>query len=1444
MTTKKTCLHRRERGFAVSLVGMATLIVLGEPPHAAQAETATVADAAIAAATTAISAPAVAGGTSQLIAQLAQPAAAPAAPTALAQIQAQQQQLAELGNGPASVAAPTTGVTATTAQSDFQWSVNEGTGGATLTGVNGNLQLGAVVVPDTVTLNGETYPVTAIGVGAFQSQESLTSISFGANLQTIGANAFVYDAQLAKVDFSQATQLTTIGANAFQSDGSLTNVDLPQNLTELGDGAFEYSGVTNVNVPASLTSLAAETFTSCTKLAQVTFAPDAQLQTIGASAFAYTSALTGFDLPEAVKEIGAQAFAGSGLESFTIPATSQLTTISAGAFMYDDHLLAFTFPDTLTTIGEQAFLGASSIPHVSFGPNLTTIGEQAFLYDQGLISADFNRATALTTIGAQAFEYCGLTGALNLPQNLITIADGAFAGNHITAIGFPTALKTIGASAFAYNVIPGTLRIPASVTTIGADGFLGNQLEAVVLDGSQVDLGNDVFTYNRITTIHGQTIVNEDVIGRQNMATIFTDPAHVSIGDFFSLAYDGRSGIEQDLSISDLTNGVTYHNGQFIVPTGTTDFYFDWDLPQNGATIYSGHYHVVLSNPEIKAVDSTVLMGTFWNADDNFLSAVLDDGHVLTLSDLTVSVQDPQGNSVPTVDSTKGGAYKVTYSYGNYATTVTVTVAKRPGSYTLTGSSHAPYTGQNQAVGATDPYQVILSNGTKYTLKSGDLELAAGTTATNVGQYSVTLSKQGLTNIQSFNTENAYYDWTQAANSQADLTVTPAPVTITANDAMKYTGDQDPELTATVNNPAAATGGAAIAYQLARTAGETAGSYPITVTATASANPNYTISTTPGTLTIKVSQQSISALPFTMTAGDPAPTVDDFQAKATDKNGDASTLSLDLGNSDLKTPGNYQVTLHSADGQSKEVTLTILPNLATLTGADFTTYLNHPLPTLADLQAKATDKKGQEQPVSADFSQVKMDQIGDYNVVLSTAAGLEKTVVVHVVASQAQISGNDFTMYVGQTEPTVADFKGAAQDDSGANLAVTADFSQVAWQTPGDYAVTLHAGANLSKVVTLHLLASKKGIHGQNFTMYVGDAQPTAKDFQAVAQDDAGNGLSVTAVLDQVDFQKPGEYPVKLTASDGQTLAVTLTLLANQQSLTGNDASMYVGDPLPTVTNFAAQATDKSGQEIGVDADLSQVNDQVPGKYPVLLTAVDGQKKTVYLTVKPDLASLTAKNFAMFIGDPTPTVANFQAVATDRDGQPETVYLDLREADLTMPGKYPVTLTTASGEQVVVKLTVIAKYHQPEEPDNPENPENPEKPVNPDNPEKPENPEKPTKPENPEKPTKPTKPTKPSQPSKPTVPSKPTKPSQPTTPQQPGGGQPTGTTNRPTNNPENQPSLNQGALNEHKLPQANEQRHIWPVIIGGLMLGLVTLGSWFDKFRHHGTHTPPKNQIK
>ncbi|WP_125766282.1 leucine-rich repeat protein [Lapidilactobacillus wuchangensis] len=1258
------------------------------------------------------------------------------------------------------LATPLVRVAIPTAQEDFTWSYSASTQTATLTGFNTGVDLSTIVIPDTVTYQGATYQVTEIGANAFIGHSSLTNVVIGANVQEIATGAFGYCPQLTSVDFSNNQVLTTIGDNAFAENG-LTSLALPETVTTIGYQAFAISNqLTSVTLPASLTSL-------------------------GANAFIYSKGLTSVAFPAGLQVIPSQAFAScSQLQTVSFPSNSQLTTLGSGAFVYDESLTTFPFPDSLVTIGDQAFLGNKALSSVTFGPNLQTIGKQAFTYDTALVSADFKNATALTTIGDYAFEYASLAGDLVLPTNLKTIGTETFLGNQLTSLTLNTNLTTIGAEAFAYNNLAKTLSVPASVTEIGSGAFKGNQLTKVDILGDQVNMGTDVLMYNRVVDFNAKQIVNNGSIGVQNETTIFTDPAHVAISDLFDINVNGQSQLENKLQISQITNGVTYENNQFVVPTGTTSFSFKWDSPYQGTDLYSGQYHVVLNNPDIKVYDSQVLAGTDWQPADNFDSAQLADGTPLTLAQLTVAIVNPEGQSVETIDTRQTGLYKVTYSYGNDAATANVMVIKRDGTYSVTGTQTETYNGQPQAL-VNSHFTVNLSDGSTYALVPGDLELVnGGTTATNAGTYQVQLSAAGVAHLASSSADAALYNWTLATNGTGTLvidkatatyyltgsenhpytgqdqlptkddyrlmmstggtytgfastdlistdetpllnagtypislsatalttfmaandsanynwtldvaaqtasyTIAPARVTIAANNASKYGGEPDPKLSAVVTYQNPVSSGTLLNYSLSRTSGETPGTYPIKVDL--GENSNYQVTTVPGTFTIIKNQQAISASDYTMYVGDATPTLADFKATATNIAGDPETISMDLSQADFQQPGTYAVALTTGDGQHKTVHLTVLKNQQSITGSDYTMYVGDPEPTITDFKASATNKAGATETVTADLGNVDYQKPGQYAVILYTGDGQTKTVNLHLLANQQSLQVQPYALHVGQTAPTLADFKATATDKTGQAIAITMDLSQVDLKTPGEYPVKFTTSDGQTATTTLTIEATLQSIAGTDYTMYVGDGTPTAADFKASATDVNGDQVGVSVDLSQVNFTEPGSYSVTLKSSDGQTKPVLLHLLANEKSITGQDYTIYAGDLMPTVGDFQASAKDEAGNTLSVTADLSQANVERPGSYPVSLTASDGQTMTVQLHVLTNEMAIQGYDYTMYVGDPMPTAADFHATATDKTGQPLTVSADFAQVDFQTAGTYPVNLMASDGQTKSVNLLLL-----------------------------------------------------------------------------------------------------------------------------------------------------------
>lgn len=168
--------------------------------------------------------------------------------------------------------------------------------------------------------------------------------------------------------------VTSIGDNAFNSCNSLASVTIPNSVTSIGSSAFNSASLSSVTIPDSVTGIGDRAFFSCTSLASVTI-PNS-VTSIGSNAFARCYSLSSVTISNSLTSIGEAAFYYcTSLNSVTIP--DSVTSIGRGAFSVCNSLTSIAIPNSVEIIGEHAFSGAD-LTSVSFGKGLQSIGANAF----------------------------------------------------------------------------------------------------------------------------------------------------------------------------------------------------------------------------------------------------------------------------------------------------------------------------------------------------------------------------------------------------------------------------------------------------------------------------------------------------------------------------------------------------------------------------------------------------------------------------------------------------------------------------------------------------------------------------------------------------------------------------------------------------------------------------------------------------------------------------------------------------------------------------------------------------------------------------------------------------------------------------------------------------------------------------------------------------------
>lgn len=246
------------------------------------------------------------------------------------------------------------------------------------------------------------------------------------SIRAIGGGAFRWSNSSGVV---LPADLERIGPAAFIWHHGLTRIDIPDSVQEIGVNAFNYCPVLEqVRLPRNLKAIAPYTFQSCYMLCTVAF--PAKLESIGEHAFKNT-ALQTISLPESLRTIGAYAFQNTDLTELELP--DGLIAIDECAFWYCRQLDSVILPASLETVGEGAFSSCEQLYTVTFLSGGSSASSGIANFFSGLFGSTQNNpaGSTQTTILDQAFADCPMLNTVTLSENIIAIADNAFALNSI-----------------------------------------------------------------------------------------------------------------------------------------------------------------------------------------------------------------------------------------------------------------------------------------------------------------------------------------------------------------------------------------------------------------------------------------------------------------------------------------------------------------------------------------------------------------------------------------------------------------------------------------------------------------------------------------------------------------------------------------------------------------------------------------------------------------------------------------------------------------------------------------------------------------------------------------------------------------------------------------------------------------------------------------------------
>ncbi len=372
-----------------------------------------------------------------------------------------------------------------------------------------------IEIPATVSHDGKTYDVTAIGAEAFQKASvievrlpdsitdigvyafdasSLARIKMLANLREIGKNAFS-STKLSIVELPVG--VTTIADNAFYST-QITSINLPSTLQYIGSGAFYGHLMTEIDIPGSIGVIHASSFAGAgsTHIENVKIGEGITAIEEYAFNFSYTKNV---EFPSTLQSIGYRAFRECNLQGdITIP--EGVKNIGGQAFFYNTAMTSVKLPSTLEALGEQAFNSCSSLESINFPASIGIIPEGCCADCTNLSKVEIEEG--ITHMMGYVFGNCKNLTSIDLPSSLESftgdknLPGSTFFGSGLTSFNFPPKVTEIPSHFFANCPNLTTIEIPDHIQTLGDNLFYNcAALKSVRLPEHLTALNAAIFQY-------------------------------------------------------------------------------------------------------------------------------------------------------------------------------------------------------------------------------------------------------------------------------------------------------------------------------------------------------------------------------------------------------------------------------------------------------------------------------------------------------------------------------------------------------------------------------------------------------------------------------------------------------------------------------------------------------------------------------------------------------------------------------------------------------------------------------------------------------------------------------------------------------------------------------------------------------------------------------------
>lgn len=388
---------------------------------------------------------------------------------------------------------------------------------------------GDIIVPDTITYDGNTYYVISLGRSAFHDCSELTSIKLGKYITAFGDQAFNGCSALKELVIPAA--VNSMGLYVFHNCPGLERI-----IVEEGNSKYDSRdncnaiiqsdinsiilGCKNTIIPTSVVGIGEEAFNNCIGLKSITI--PSNISVIGYNAFMDCTGLNEITLSPNIKTIKSGAFYNcTGIKDVYISSLDAWFNIE-----FDDEFANPLF------YAENLYINGNLVSELVIPNNIKDIPAYVFTHYENLKSVTFH--DSIMSVGSNAFHNCSGLTDLFIPKSVTRL--GGFKGCSNLKSIIVDDENPIYDSRYNCNAIINSedneliygcayTIIPNDITSIGYDAFFNcKNLKSIVIPDSLFAIYNSAFSCSGLTEItipEGTRFIEEGFMNCNDLTTVY-----------------------------------------------------------------------------------------------------------------------------------------------------------------------------------------------------------------------------------------------------------------------------------------------------------------------------------------------------------------------------------------------------------------------------------------------------------------------------------------------------------------------------------------------------------------------------------------------------------------------------------------------------------------------------------------------------------------------------------------------------------------------------------------------------------------------------------------------------------------------------------------------------------------------------------------------------------